>query len=86
MFSMARKKNKEEQDDPVPAKKPGRPSRSGPKIPVSVRLEPDMHKVLTDYVEGIRPRTDNSAVIVDALEKYFASKGLWPPVKSEIDE
>lgn len=59
------------------------PAVDGVSVSVSARIPPAMAAVLEEYIGGIRPKTNISAVIELALEQYLTSIGLWPPPEAK---
>src|ERR1700722_19544459 len=67
-------------DRKKPKKKMGRPATGRtPSTAVFARVSPELGKALDAYVESIRPRTTNTAVVSLALEEYLTRAGFWPP-------
>ena len=47
----------------------------------NVRLGDALEKAVVTYIESQEVPPDKTAVILTALRKFLAEKGLWPPTK-----
>jgi hypothetical protein len=56
------------------------PQRTGK--PLNVWIASELRDALDAYVEGIRPKTTQTAVVSLILEDYLAKHGFWPPASS----
>lgn len=59
--------------------KRGRPSGRKETVPLYARVDPGLATVFKAYVDTIKPKTSDSAMIGLLIEQFLTDKGLWPP-------
>lgn len=60
-------------------KKTGKPAAKSRGKVFNVRLGDDLEAAVTKYIELQEVQPDKTSVILTALRKFLAEKGLWPP-------
>jgi len=73
---MANKKKATSDEQPKPGR--GRPEKP-PTTTVSARLPADLVDAVDRFIGATKPEPTMKSVLQDALEKYLAEKGFWPP-------
>ena len=55
------------------------PTGRKPADTLFARVDPEIGKAFRDYIAGMRPRVDISAMLTVLIEDFLRSQDRWPP-------